>query len=820
MITNNQDVSIDACRVLPEKLSCAPIPLNFSTTEEVEPLESHVFIGQPRAEEAFEKGLATPGHIFVVGLDSISTALLEHIKKEAGEIMRDTRISDFVCVYNFEHPSKPGFIELEKGQALRFERDTEKFLQELKDKIPERLECDDFRKKVNKIQEEASRQIRDAWDRFTRETNEIAIKTEKIGSIGFVAISSQAGVNLFPIVLADPQKKPLTSDEYKNLEESERKEIDEISRQILERINEHMRNAQNFQLKAEEEVAMLKRESIDALFVEKTEKIRLYYGDAILSFIDGLREYTLAHIKSFLPQDNNGSFPAAFQSHSDPFLPFKINVFVDNAKTEGIPVIDHRNIDYGRLFGEISYTIGPGGVPLGGHTNIRAGLLSEANHGILVLSARDVFFKGVWDKLKAVLETKRLDIGHSNPFANLIPETLHVDVKLVLVGEWDIYRAFNSPGMKQQFDEIFKTVAMFDSQVYRSDEVIQQFAGLIRLFCDRDSLPPVSCEGVAEFLKYLSRLEQDQNRFSLDVRSLKDILNEAAWLARADAKGRTQDDALITAGNVNQAIYDKIYRLDLVREKIYEHIKNGIILLSFDGEEVGQINALSVYDFGDFRFGTPSRITAKTFSGKDGVISIDRAVALAERSHNKGVLILGGYLGWKFAQDRPLSLSATLAFEQSYGGVEGDSASSAELYAILSSLSMMPLRQDIAVTGSVNQTGEIQPIGGVNEKVEGFFDVCSLLGLSGSQRVIIPQQNVRNLMLREDVVEAVKERKFHVYAVRTIDEGMEILTGKKMGERIADGPYRGGYPVSSINWGVESGLRKLAKASGEGDKKH
>ncbi len=811
MTRKEQPINIDAFCVRPEKLSCAPISLNFSTTEEVEPLESHVFIGQPRAERAPEKGFATPGHIFVVGLDSISTALLEHIKKEAGAIMRDTRISDFVCVYNFEHPSKPRFIELEKGQALRFERDTEKFLQELKEKIPERLASDDFSKKVKEINERANSEIKDARDQFERELEGVSISCGAQGSIGFRCVSDQMGVNLFPVLLLDPQNRAISPEEYRAIEESKRKEIDKTRDQILEKINGLARGAQKLVQAAEEEVAMLKRESINALFVEKTEKIRLDYGDAILTFIDGLREYTLAHIKSFLPQDNSGFFPTAFQSHSDPFLPFKINVFVDNAKTEGIPVIDHRNIDYSRLFGEISYTIGPGGVPLGGHTNVRAGLLSEANHGILVLSARDVFIKGVWGKLKAVLETRRLDIGHSNPVANLIPETLHVDVKLVLVGEWDIYRAFNGSGMKQQFDEIFKTVAMFDSQVHRSDEVIHQFAGLIRLFCGRDHLPAVKSEGVAELIKHLSRMAEDQNEFSLDIRVLKDVLNEAAWLARADAKGRTQGGALITAGNVEQAIYDKIYRLDLVREKIYEHIKNGFLILSLAGEEVGQINILSVYDLGDFSFGAPSRLTAKTFSGKDGVISIDRAVALAGRLHNKGVLILGGYLGWKFAQDRPLSLSATLAFEQSYGGIEGDSASSAELYAILSSLSKVPLRQDIAVTGSVNQTGEIQPIGGVNEKVEGFFDVCSLLGLSGSQGVIIPQQNVRNLMLRDDVVKAVKEGKFHVYAVRTIDEGMEILTGKKMGERMADGPYKGEYPISSINWQVDNKLRKLAQ---------
>lgn len=579
--------------------------------------------------------------------------------------------------------------------------------------------------------------------------------------------------------------------------------------QLVARVSKIMRETQKREQAAEEEIAILKREFTTALFREKIEKILVDYGDAIVTFIDGLCEHTLAHIKSFLPQDNNGPFPTAFQSHPDPFLPFKINVFVDNSKTEGVPVIEHRNADYERIFGEVRYVMGPGGVPLGGHTVVRAGLISEANHGVLVLLAEDVFGRpGIWERLKAVLETKRLDIGRGAMSffgnGNTSPETLHVDVKLVLVGDRHIYNILNSPGIKQKFDEIFKTVAEFDTEVTRSDEVVQQLAGLIRLFCEREHLPAVCADGVAELLRYLSRVAGDQNKFSLDARSLKELLNEAAWLA---------DAAFITGDNVRKAIADTAYRVSLIRDKVYESIENGDIILALDGSEVGQINGLAVYDLGYLAFGCPSRITAKTFVGMEGIINIEREAGLSGKTYNKGVLVLSGYIGSKYAQERPLSFSATLSLEQSHLGVDGDSGSSTELYAILSSLSGLPLRQDIAVTGAVGQNGEIQPIGGVNQKIEGFFDIASAFGLTGSQGVMIPHQNIKNLVLRDDVVRAIKKGRFHIFAVKTIEEGMEILTRKKMGEKIKRGEHKGQYPKGTINWRVSKGLEELASKS-------
>lgn len=807
MSASDKSVDISVFRVPVEKLSCAPIPLNFGTTEEIEPLESHVFIGQPRAEEAIKRGLATPGHIFAAGLDSINTALLERIKKEAGAIMRGRRIPDSVCVYNFEHPQKPRFIELEKGHACRLERDMEKLLTALKEKIPQRLSGEAFRKAEKDIRDIYGDQTKDVLNDLSAEMESETSDIQGLGEVCFTYNIGHGGVTIFPVIKSDP-RRPMSPKEYEDLKGPEREKVDKTRKKFMYRVSDVMENEHKRERDMDDEIDVLKRDTVNALLVEEITDIISEYGDAISGFIDALRQYTLDHISIFLPQnDNHASSPMSLH-HADPFLPFKINVFVDNSKIERIPVVDHRNADHDRLFGKISYTIGPGGTLIEGHTDIHAGLLNEANHGVLVLQAADVFSRpGIWDRLKAVLETKRLDIGRSNSYSNLTPETLHINVKLVLVGDWYIYRLLlNTPGIRDQFAEIFKTVVQFDSQVHRSDEIIRQLAGLIRLFCERDDLPHVSSCGMAELLRHLSRVENDQGMFSMDFRSLKDILNEAAWLA---GKG-----VVITATNVKQAIRAKIYRLDLIREKIYEHIRDGTLLLSLNGKEVGQINALSVYDLEDFKFGAPSRVTVKTFAGRGGVISIDRDVKLAGPLHSKGILTLSGYLGWKYAQEKPLSFSANVSFEQNYSGTEGDSASVAELYALLSSISEEPIRQDIAVTGSVNQNGEVQPIGGVNEKVEGFFDVCSIFGLTGEQGVMIPHQNVKNLMLRDDVVEAVRQGKFHVYAVKMIDEGMEILTGKKMGEKIKRGEHKGQYQKGTINWLVSKRLEELAKASG------
>jgi predicted ATP-dependent protease len=379
------------------------------------------------------------------------------------------------------------------------------------------------------------------------------------------------------------------------------------------------------------------------------------------------------------------------------------------------------------------------------------------------------------------------------------PQPMPVDLKIIVLGDDHLYQLLNM--YDEDFWEMFKVKADFDYQMKRNDENIKQYSCFIRTCCDEEKLLPFDQSGVAKILEYASRAVSDQEKLSARLGPLKDLLIEADYWAK-DARSE-----MITGDHVKKAVEEKIHRLDLVAERIRQIIKEGTLMVDVHGAIVGQVNGLVVYDLGILSFGRPSRITAKTFLGKHGVINIERESQLSGPIHNKGVLILSGYLGWKYAQDKPLSLSASICFEQSYSGVEGDSASSTELYAILSSLSNVPIRQDIAVTGSVNQKGEVQPIGGVNQKIEGFFDVCQAIGLTGTQGVMIPPQNVRNLMLREDVVKAVQEGQFHIYQAKTIDEGIEILTGVSVGERQADDSY----PDGTINYLVDKRLRELSE---------
>ncbi len=374
-----------------------------------------------------------------------------------------------------------------------------------------------------------------------------------------------------------------------------------------------------------------------------------------------------------------------------------------------------------------------------------------------------------------------------------------VQLKIVVMGDDQLYQQLSL--YDEDFWEMFKVKADFDYQMQRSDENLKAYTCFIRTCCDNEKLLPFDRTGVAKILEYAVRAAGDQEKLSARFGPLKDLLIESDYWAR------NSQSKMITGEHVERAVKEKIHRLDLIAEHILQMIAEGTLMVDVEGSVVGQVNGLSVYDLGIFSFGRPSRITAKTFLGRRGVINIERESQLSGRIHDKGVLILSGYLGWKYAQDKPLSLSASICFEQSYSGVEGDSASSTELYAILSSLSDLPIRQNIAVTGSVNQKGEVQPIGGVNQKIEGFFDVCKAKGLTGDQGVMIPFQNVRNLMLREDVIKAVHESRFHIYEVKTIDEGIEILTGAPAGERQADGTF----PEGTVNYRVDKRLRELAE---------
>jgi lon-related putative ATP-dependent protease len=499
------------------------------------------------------------------------------------------------------------------------------------------------------------------------------------------------------------------------------------------------------------------------------------------------------------------TMPAFFASRlKSPFDRYRINVIVDNSSAEGAPVIVEDNPIYQNLVGRIEHKADFGSL-VTDFSMIRGGALHRANGGYLVLDAKAVLISPLaWTSLKRALRNREIRIEEMTQQLSLIatvglaPEPIPLDVKVVLIGDPQTYYLLYS--LDEEFQKIFKVKADFATYMDWTPENLKKYALFIHARCHEENLRHFDNEAVAKVIEYSSRLVEDQEKLTTRFAHVADIVREASYWA-----GREGHD-LVTAADVQRAIEERVYRSNQIEERVREQIEDGTIMVDTDGEVMGQVNGLSILSLGDYTFGKPSRITARTFLGQKGVINIEREAKLSGNIHDKGVLILSGYLGGKYAQEVPLSLSASICFEQSYSGVEGDSASSTELYALLSSLSGFPIKQGIAVTGSVNQQGEVQAIGGATRKIEGFFDVCKVQGLTGEQGVIIPEQNVKNLMLREDVVEAVRQGKLHIYPVGTIDEGITVLTGAEAGERQEDGTY----PEGTVNHAVQNRLRELA----------
>jgi predicted ATP-dependent protease len=488
----------------------------------------------------------------------------------------------------------------------------------------------------------------------------------------------------------------------------------------------------------------------------------------------------------------------------DPFLPVQVNVFIDNSETKGPPVITESNPNFMNLFGKIERRFLFGGY-LSDHTMVKSGALQRANGGYLLLSALDVVLNpAVWPTLKRAIKDREARI--EEPYEQfglfvplgLRPQPMPIDVKIILIGDANLYQALAA--YDEDFFEIFRVKSDFDYQVNRNKENMIGVAAFICGCCEDCEIHHFDPTGVAKVIDYSSRMVADQEKMSTRFAQIKEIVEEAEYWSRQE------NSEYVKAKHVDKAVEERRYRHNLPDERLRDMITRGTIMIDTEGEVVGQVNGLSVYSLGDISFGKPSRITCRTYLGRGGVINIERESQMSGRIHDKGVMILSGYMGWKFAQEHPLSLSASLCFEQSYEGVEGDSASSTELYALLSSLSDIPIKQNIAVTGSVNQKGEIQPIGGINQKIEGYFEVCRAKGLTGDQGVMMPSKNLKHLMLRDEVIDAVKEGKFHIWAVSSIDEGTQVLTGIEAGQKLADGSY----PEGTVNYKVDKALKDMA----------
>jgi lon-related putative ATP-dependent protease len=784
-----------------EKLrwTCHPDTFQFECTEDIEPLRE--FIGQDRATDSINFGLAVekPGYnLFLTGLAGTgkATTIKSRLQKFLEE--REARgikcvIYDWCYVYNFSTPDQPRILKLPQGLGKSFSGDVEGLLKTLKEDIPKTFGSEEYNKRKQDVMEEHQRRYQKAMDALDKESTEKGLMVQ-LSPMGAVVVPTTDG-------------KPLAREEFLALPESEREEIEKKRMEMMRKVEETYAGLRDLEREIGEKMKDIDLKAGGFAITRPFEDLGKKYSEhpEITNFLDELKEYTLTKLDLFLQAPATAQIPAPVFQQPDSFMAYKINVFVDNSSVAGPPIVIEPNPNWFNMFGKIERKALMG-TYISDHTMIKAGAVQLANGGYLILNIRDVLLNpAVWEGLKRVIKTKEVRVEdpweHFGYFApqGMRTQPMPVDFKIIVIGEDSVYQLLTV--YDEDFWEMFKVKADFDYQMDRSEENVTAFACYISTCCKSENLLPFDRSGVAKVIEYAARTVGDQEKLSARFGALKDLLVEADYWARQVQSQR------ITGEHVEKAVKEKIHRLDLIAERIRRMITEGTLMVDVEGAVTGQVNGLSVYDLGIFSFGQPNRITAKTFMGRRGIINIERESQLSGRIHDKGVLILSGYLGWKYAQDKPLSLSASICFEQSYSGVEGDSASSTELYAILSSLADVPMKQNIAVTGSVNQKGEVQPIGGVNQKVEGFFDVCKAKGLTGDQGVMVPHQNIRNLMLREDIVQAVRDKKFYIYAVKTIDEGIEVLTGVPSGERQADGTY----PEGTLNHRVDRQLAKFAE---------
>ena len=788
---------------LPYKMlrkECDPESFKFNDTSELEALED--IIGQERAAKALQFGLKikTRGYnIFMSG--STGTGKTSYAQNYVKKIAQKTKTPDDWCyVYNFNNPNQPSALNLPAGLGKILKEDMEDFIKVLQLEISRAFDSEDYEREKTSLAKEYQTRRNDLLERL----NEDAEKQ------GFKVKTTNAGIYFLPII----EGKTISEEEYGELDEKLKHEITEKSNIVQLETIDIIRKIKAIEKEAEEKVS--EWENKIALFAvgmhinDLKEKYQDY--KKVADFFESVQEDILKNLDDFREEDYSDEqqqmlIPWIRSSEGSPTDKYKVNLLVDNSKLKGAPVIVDFNPTFFNLLGKLEYE-NEFGTMTTDYTMIKGGLFHQANGGYLILQAKDVLSNvQAWEVLKRVLRTKQIAIENMKEqmglvaFSTLKPQPIPIDIKVILVGSEYLYQALYE--FDEDFKKLFKIKVDFDAEMERTKENTKKLARFINSFCKREEALHFDKTGVAKVVEYSSRLVEDQTKLSTKFNDIVEILSEScAW---ADIEG----SSLVGAQHVKKAIVEKIYRSNKYDKKILESLEDGTIILDTDGEVVGQINGLTILDMGDYYFGKPSRITANTFMGESGIVNIEREVEMSGTSHSKGVFILSGYIGQKFAQEIPLTLTASLCFEQLYGGVDGDSASSAELYAVLSSLADVPIKQYIAVTGSVNQKGEIQPIGGATEKIEGFFELCKLRGLDGKHGVIIPYQNIKNLVLNDDVVEAVKDGKFSIYAVKTIDEGIEIMTGIKAGEKKKDG----NYPTGTINYLVYEKLKKYAQTA-------
>jgi lon-related putative ATP-dependent protease len=769
---------------------CDPKVFKFKNTSEIEPLAE--VIGQQRAVQAIEFGLSmqSPGYnIFVTGIEGTgkSTIIRDIVTSHAESIPAP---AGWCLVNNFKDEYRPQAIAVPTGKATLLSKTMSKLIDYLKFELPEAFEHGSYQERKAEIQKKFTDRQRDYWQKLEKSAAKKQIQINR----------TKTGYQSVPMI----KGKAISPEEFLMLPQDTQTQIEANISAIQPEIEAAIREVNKIHQTMNSRIEKLMHEV--TLFVVKGRidiiKDEFKGSKDILAYLDEVQADILENVKDFIasPQDKSPLEGLMIPAAKPSFQRYEVNVLVEQKALKGAPVIFETNPTYHNVFGLIEKRAHMGTLTTD-FTMVQAGSLLRANGGYLIMEIESVLMNPyVWEALKRALQNKLLhieDIASGLGFgaSSLRPEPLPLDVKVILLGSYHPFRLLQNYDSK--FNKIFKVRADFDHEVEKNEDTVQQYAQFIARACKEEELLPLTPKGVAAIVEFGEKYIANQNKLSIRFGPIMGILKEADYWARKKNARRVTDKHVIKAFN------DHRFRYNLYEEKIHENYLDDTIMIDVDSDVVGQVNALSVYQLGDISFGRPTRITAETYMGKQGVINIEREAKLSGKTHDKGVLILSGYLGRTFAQNYPLSLSISITFEQSYGGIDGDSASSTELYAIISSLADIPVNQGIAVTGSVNQKGKIQAIGGVNQKIEGFFDVCKSKGLSGKQGVMIPQANIKNLMLKKEVVDAVKKRKFHIYQVSTVEEGVEILTGVKAGIPDAEG----NYPANTVFGRVQAKLK-------------
>ena len=782
------------------KMTCNPNVFNFETTGDLDTIEEG--IGQERGIKALEFGLQVDVkgyNLYLEGPSGVGKTL--YTKNYLNKIASKKKVpSDWCYIYNFDNQNEPIAVELPSGQGKEFKEAMEGFIKEIRKDIRNTFNNDDFEKEKALIKQEFEQKRTALLEKLNQDASKH----------NFQVKTAQNGIYMMPIV----NGQVIEEEEFDKLDEEIKKEYEEKSVLVQEQIMNVISQIKEIERASDKKIS--EWQSNVALLTVNVHinylKSKYKRNKKINKFLNDVKTDVLKNIPTFLEDPSKQPQqmpPNPAMRKPDPCLNYRVNLFVDNSNREGAPVIMDSNYSYNNIFGTLEYENYYGALKTD-HTMLKAGLMQQANGGYIIFQAKDLLANGIcYEALKKALRIKELGIENANEqraamtLISLKPEPIPLNLKVILIGNSSIYQTLLA--MDSDFRKLFKIKVEFEESAKISNENLNKLAQIIHGFCQHQELPELDKTGMARLVEYSSKLAGSHSKVSTRFDDLMQVVGEAAtWAKLSKSK-------VVTEKYIDKALEERVERVKKYDEKYLEMIKENTLLIDTSGYKVGQLNGLTVMSVGDYTFGKPAKITVNTYTGKNGIVNIEREVEISGPSHSKGVLILTGYLGEMFAQDMPLCLTASICFEQLYNGVDGDSASSTELYGLLSSLSGIPINQAIAVTGSVNQKGQIQPIGGVNEKIEGYFQVCKVRGLDGSHGVMIPVQNIDNLQLSDEIINAVKNKKFHIYAVSTIEEGIEVLTGVPAGKKDKDGHF----PAGTINRLVYEKLKKYAKINTE-----